>query len=191
MDVWFDSGASHLAVLTPENHLPWPSDMYLEGGDQYRGWFHSSLLDRRRPARRSALSRVGHQRLDARWRRPRALEIEGRGGSRESHQQIWRGAAAPVDRIGGFHRGRALLRHHRQPPDRGLPQAAQYVPLHAGQPARFRSGDGRGAGERAAGNRPLDSVARRGSGRGARASSTTRTRSTRCIARSTISRPRI
>jgi isoleucyl-tRNA synthetase len=44
LDVWFDSGSSHLAVLTPENDLPWPSDMYLEGGDQYRGWFHSSLL---------------------------------------------------------------------------------------------------------------------------------------------------
>jgi isoleucyl-tRNA synthetase len=44
LDVWFDSGASHLAVLTAENDLPWPSDMYLEGGDQYRGWFHSSLL---------------------------------------------------------------------------------------------------------------------------------------------------
>lgn len=44
LDVWFDSGASHLAVLTHENGLPWPSDMYLEGGDQYRGWFHSSLL---------------------------------------------------------------------------------------------------------------------------------------------------
>jgi len=44
LDVWFDSGSSHLAVLTPENGLPWPSDLYLEGGDQYRGWFHSSLL---------------------------------------------------------------------------------------------------------------------------------------------------
>ncbi len=44
LDVWFDSGASHLAVLTPANSLPWPADMYLEGGDQYRGWFHSSLL---------------------------------------------------------------------------------------------------------------------------------------------------
>lgn len=44
LDVWFDSGSSHLAVLTPENDLTWPSDMYLEGGDQYRGWFHSSLL---------------------------------------------------------------------------------------------------------------------------------------------------
>jgi isoleucyl-tRNA synthetase len=44
LDVWFDSGSSHLAVLTPENQLPWPADLYLEGGDQYRGWFHSSLL---------------------------------------------------------------------------------------------------------------------------------------------------
>jgi isoleucyl-tRNA synthetase len=44
LDVWFESGSSHLAVLTPENGLPWPSNMYLEGGDQYRGWFHSSLL---------------------------------------------------------------------------------------------------------------------------------------------------
>jgi isoleucyl-tRNA synthetase len=44
LDVWFDSGSSHLAVLTEENGLPWPANMYLEGGDQYRGWFHSSLL---------------------------------------------------------------------------------------------------------------------------------------------------
>ena len=44
LDVWFESGSSHLAVLTPQNDLPWPSNCYLEGGDQYRGWFHSSLL---------------------------------------------------------------------------------------------------------------------------------------------------
>ncbi len=44
LDVWFDSGSSHLAVLTPANNLPWPADLYMEGGDQYRGWFHSSLL---------------------------------------------------------------------------------------------------------------------------------------------------
>jgi isoleucyl-tRNA synthetase len=44
LDVWFDSGVSHLAVLTAANHLTWPAAMYLEGGDQYRGWFHSSLL---------------------------------------------------------------------------------------------------------------------------------------------------
>ncbi|MSV28851.1 MAG: isoleucine--tRNA ligase [Bryobacterales bacterium] len=44
LDVWFDSGSSHLAVLNGEGGLDWPSDLYLEGGDQYRGWFHSSLL---------------------------------------------------------------------------------------------------------------------------------------------------
>jgi isoleucyl-tRNA synthetase len=44
LDVWFESGSSQLAVLTPETGLPWPANMYLEGGDQYRGWFHSSLL---------------------------------------------------------------------------------------------------------------------------------------------------
>jgi isoleucyl-tRNA synthetase len=44
LDVWFDSGSSHLAVLGHSPELPWPSDLYLEGGDQYRGWFHSSLL---------------------------------------------------------------------------------------------------------------------------------------------------
>jgi isoleucyl-tRNA synthetase len=44
LDVWFDSGSSHLAVLNARFGLPWPADLYLEGGDQYRGWFHSSLL---------------------------------------------------------------------------------------------------------------------------------------------------
>ncbi len=44
LDVWFDSGSSHLAVLNDRFGLSWPSDMYMEGGDQYRGWFHSSLL---------------------------------------------------------------------------------------------------------------------------------------------------
>jgi len=44
LDVWFDSGASHLAVLGGSPELPWPAQVYLEGNDQYRGWFHSSLL---------------------------------------------------------------------------------------------------------------------------------------------------
>ena len=44
LDVWFESGSSHAAVLGHEPNLPWPADVYLEGGDQYRGWFHSSLL---------------------------------------------------------------------------------------------------------------------------------------------------
>lgn len=44
MDVWFDSGSSHYAVLAGRDNLSWPADVYLEGNDQYRGWFQSSLL---------------------------------------------------------------------------------------------------------------------------------------------------
>ena len=44
LDVWFDSGVSHAAVLEPRADLQWPADLYLEGSDQHRGWFHSSLL---------------------------------------------------------------------------------------------------------------------------------------------------
>jgi isoleucyl-tRNA synthetase len=43
-DVWLESGASYLALVDDEPAYPWPSDLYLEGGDQYRGWFQSSLL---------------------------------------------------------------------------------------------------------------------------------------------------
>jgi isoleucyl-tRNA synthetase len=43
-DVWLESGASYLALRGDEPDYPWPSDLYLEGGDQYRGWFQSSLL---------------------------------------------------------------------------------------------------------------------------------------------------
>ena len=44
IDVWFESGSSYLALVSSEPEFQWPSDLYLEGGDQYRGWFHSSLL---------------------------------------------------------------------------------------------------------------------------------------------------
>ncbi len=44
LDVWFDSGSSSVAVLEHYEGLRWPADVYLEGGDQYRGWFNSSLM---------------------------------------------------------------------------------------------------------------------------------------------------
>ncbi len=44
MDVWFDSGSSYAAVLQERDELTWPADLYMEGADQYRGWFQSSLL---------------------------------------------------------------------------------------------------------------------------------------------------
>lgn len=44
MDVWFDSGSSHAAVMDERDDLTYPADVYLEGNDQYRGWFQSSML---------------------------------------------------------------------------------------------------------------------------------------------------
>ena len=60
LDVWFDSGSSHEAVLPFRAELTWPADIYLEGSDQHRGWFQSSLLvglgTRGRPPFRSVLT---------------------------------------------------------------------------------------------------------------------------------------
>jgi isoleucyl-tRNA synthetase len=60
LDVWFESGVSHEAVLTAWEGLEWPCDMYLEGSDQHRGWFQTSLLtavgSRGRPPYRSVLT---------------------------------------------------------------------------------------------------------------------------------------
>ena len=60
MDVWFDSGSSHHAVLDTRENLHYPSDLYLEGGDQYRGWFQSAMLTaiatKGEPPYRSALT---------------------------------------------------------------------------------------------------------------------------------------
>ena len=45
VEVWFDSGSTHTFVLEKRKDLKWPASMYLEGSDQHRGWFHSSLLE--------------------------------------------------------------------------------------------------------------------------------------------------
>ncbi|MBL70138.1 MAG: isoleucine--tRNA ligase [Rhodobiaceae bacterium] len=45
LDVWFDSGVTHAFVMEARDDLAWPADVYLEGSDQHRGWFHSSLLE--------------------------------------------------------------------------------------------------------------------------------------------------
>ncbi len=59
LDVWFDSGATSLIVL-PGRNLPWPSDLYLEGPDQHRGWFNASLMlamaSRKRPPYRAVIT---------------------------------------------------------------------------------------------------------------------------------------
>ncbi len=87
LDVWFDSGCSHAAVLEVRPELRWPADMYLEGSDQHRGWFHSSLLEavgtRDQPPYRSVLT---HGFL---------VDGEGRKMSKSGRQQHHPGRADP------------------------------------------------------------------------------------------------
>ena len=59
LDVWFDSGVTHAFVLEARDDLQWPADVYLEGSDQHRGWFHSSLW-KHVPHAVSALQAGGH-----------------------------------------------------------------------------------------------------------------------------------
>ncbi len=69
IDVWFESGSSQAAVLGREPGLPWPADLYLEGGDQHRGWFHSSLLCAVATKGAAPYREVRYCRMDARSRR--------------------------------------------------------------------------------------------------------------------------
>ena len=57
IEVWFDSGSTHAFVLEKRPELKWPASLYLEGSDQHRGWFHSSLLEILRHARARARTR--------------------------------------------------------------------------------------------------------------------------------------
>ena len=79
LDVWFDSGCTHVFALE-SGHWPeqrWPADLYLEGSDQHRGWFQSSLLRKLRNPRPRALRRgadprlhhgfQGHENVQVRW----------------------------------------------------------------------------------------------------------------------------
>lgn len=69
MDVWFDAGVSHAAVCKKRENLTWPYDLCLEGTDQYRGWFQSSLLTSVAVLGESALQICAYTRLGCRWKR--------------------------------------------------------------------------------------------------------------------------
>ena len=178
-------------MLTPENHLPWPADMYLEGGDQYRGWFHSSLLVA------VGLSGAAPYRASATngW----TLDGEGHALSKSS-------GAEEVEKIINKY-GAELLRLWTASVDftedvrlsdtilnrlieayRKLRNTFRYAlgNLHDFDPEADAVPVGRDAR-----NRPLDSGAHRRSGPATAAPGTTSSRSTKSIARSTISRPRI
>ena len=147
LDVWFDSGSSHEAVLPRYAELTWPADMYLEGSDQHRGWFQSSLLvalaTRGRPPFREVLT---HGFLD-RPRRPEDVEVARQHDRAAGGDQGERRRDPPA--VGGddrVHRGAARQQGDPDARRRGLPQAAEHVPHPRREPVRLRSGDRHGAG---------------------------------------------
>ena len=108
LDVWFDSGSTHAFVLEQRPDLKWPADLYLEGSDQHRGWFQSSLLEVVRHARPRALRRGGDARL--RRRRGRAQDVEiarQRGGAAGRDPPVGRRDLAALGHELGLRRGLA------------------------------------------------------------------------------------
>ena len=74
LDVWFESGSSYLALRAAEPQCP-PADLYLEGGDQHRGWFHSSLLCAVGSATSRALQGRRNRGLDTRREWPGDVQV--------------------------------------------------------------------------------------------------------------------
>ncbi len=77
LDVWFDSGVTHASVLAKREGLRFPADLYLEGSDQHRGWFQSSLLTSCAMQWPRALRCAAHARLRGRRRRSQDVEVQG------------------------------------------------------------------------------------------------------------------
>ena len=141
LDVWFDSGSSHEAVLPFRPELTWPADIYLEGSDQHRGWFQSSLLvglgTRGRPPFRQVLT---HGFL---------IDVDGRKMSKslgntilpqevikESGAEILRLWVAMSDFREELRVGKQILARV----DRGVPEVPQHAALSRVEPLRLRSG---------------------------------------------------
>ena len=121
MDVWFDSGSTHAAVLDERPYLHFPADIYLEGGDQYRGWFQSSML--------TSIAAKGvapyKQIITHGW------TVDGEG--KAMHKSLGN-AVGPEEVIKDGH---AHLQGDHEAALRRLPEDPQHRPVHAGQPERL------------------------------------------------------
>ena len=145
LDVWFDSGSSHAAVLGHRPDLPWPADVYLEGSDQHRGWFHSSLLIGVATRGQAPYRQVVTHGFTVDAAGKKISKSVGNDVDTQKLIADLRGRdPAPVDDHGRLPRGHALLRRDPEAGGRGLPQGAQHLALPALQPLRLRSREGRG-----------------------------------------------
>ena len=141
LDVWFESGSSYLALRAAEPEYPPASDLYLEGGDQHRGWFHSSLLctvgtENHAPYKHVAtvgwtLDENGQAMSKSRGNDVDPVDIANRLGAEIVRMWVasvdFREDVVGSERLMQTHRGK--LPHHPQQP----------VPLRARQSVRLRS----------------------------------------------------
>ena len=128
LDVWFDSGSSHEAVLPFRPELTWPADLYLEGSDQHRGWFQSSLLvglgTRGAPPFREVLT---HGFLD-RCRRTEDVEVARQHDpAAGDHRGERGGGAAPVGHLDRLPRRAARQQGDPRARGRGVPEDPEHV----------------------------------------------------------------
>ena len=140
LDVWFDSGCSHAAVLETRPELRWPAEMYLEGSDQHRGWFHSSLLEAVGTRGRAAVPRRPHPRLRGR-RRGRKMS-KSIGNYRRAGASVIPKYGAEVLRLWvaaeDYTAGHPALRRDPGPARRRVPADPQHLPLPPREPRRLR-----------------------------------------------------
>ena len=164
MDVWVDSGVSHHCVSRSRPEIRTPADLYLEGSDQHRGWFHSSLL--------TSVAQKGHAPYKGVLTHGFTVDEKGRKMSKslgnaiaaaEGHEHARRRRAAPVGR---GHRLRQRDQRLGRDPEahvRFLPPHPQHGALPARQPGRLRPGARRRAGRADGRARPLGAGAHRAS----------------------------
>ena len=142
LDVWFDSGSTHAFCLEEREDLKWPADLYLEGSDQHRGWFHSSLLE--------SCGTRGRAPYDARsLTHGFVMDEEGRKMSKslgnvvtpqEVIKQSGRRYSAVVGGICRLFRGSSYRAGNPENLGRCLPEDAQHVAMDAWQPLRHYEG---------------------------------------------------
>ncbi len=167
LDVWFDSGSSHLAVLTEEERPSLARRPLSRRRRPISRLVPEFPADWRGSARQAPYRACAHPRLDAGWRWPRrcrnpsATASRPKKSSRTTAPRLIRLWTASVDFIEDVR----ISPDHPDAPVGGLPQAPQHVPLRPRQPARLRSGAATPCPATTAGNRPVDSGARRRSGR--------------------------
>ena len=150
VDVWFESGVSHRAVLKTNAQLAYPADVYLEGSDQHRGWFQSSLLTAMATEGRSPFKTVVTHgflvvQLEETGKKQKISKSAGKPANAEDYinrfgadvLRLWvtsRGLPGRHPAVGGN------FRAHR----RDLFQDPQHAADSAGEPVRLRSRQARG-----------------------------------------------